>query len=89
MNAQEAYSKIVQENPGFYATEAIEFESFFMFQIRPLWVDKNETYFTGTVYPVVDKRNGKIKEYDIRTDPDAYLSAKQIPIKNVFDLKVN
>lgn len=69
---------IIDANPLLKIRSALEFDGFFLFVLAPVYISDNEQYITGTKYPIVNKTNGKISEYDITSDLDAYDSAKQI-----------
>lgn len=88
MTAQEAYKKMKRKHPLSVITGCFEFDSFYLFFMTPLELFGKNDYHTGTTFPAVDKRDGKIFEYDITSDVDAYENAKEVKLKSVFDRKV-
>lgn len=54
---------------------AWDFGSFFLFSLAPLYVKEGERYDTGTVFTAVDKASGKVYDYDITSDLDAFEKA--------------
>lgn len=54
---------------------AWDFGDFFLFSLAPMDVKENEQYDTGTVFTAVDKKSGRLFEYDITSDLDAFENA--------------
>lgn len=46
-------------------------------------------FLTGTVFPRVDKDTGRVSEYDITEDVDAYLEAKPVEVEDFWDMRVS
>lgn len=51
---------------------AWDFGTFFLFSLSPLYVTEGEQYDTGTVFTAVDKQSGRVYDYDITSDLDAF-----------------
>lgn len=54
---------------------AWDFGNFFLFSLAPMDVKEAERYDTGTVFTAVDKSSGRLFEYDITSDLDAFENA--------------
>lgn len=78
MTAQEAKNALLKGMPDWYIRGGLEFENFYAFFLVPKDIPKNEPYEAGPYMTAIDKKTGEIFDYDIRTDPDAYLDAKEI-----------
>lgn len=73
---EKACSKAVsQYGSVFKIHTAWDFGSFWVFSIAPFYISENESYDTGTVFTAVNKQSGRVFEYDITYDPDAYFNA--------------
>ena len=46
-------------------------------------------YFTGTVFDAIDKKTGRIFEYDITDDSDAYEKAKPVSVDTIWTTPVS
>lgn len=66
----------------------LEFDSFYLFSFAPMLVNTTDGYFTGTIFDAVDKESGRMFEYNIISDLDAFERAKEIKIKTFLDNKV-
>lgn len=51
---------------------AWDFGSFFLFSLAPVYVKESDRYDSGTVFTAVDKRSGRVYDYDITSDLDAF-----------------
>lgn len=75
---EQAIEIIQKKNPLLIIRASLEFDDFFLFTLAPLYVKESENYVTGTVFPAVDKKNGRIFEYNILSDYDAFENAKKV-----------
>lgn len=76
---EKACSKAVSKYGSVFKVHtAWDFDSFYLFSIAPFYISEDETYDTGTVFTAVDKWNGRVFDYDIISDLDAYFNAKVI-----------
>lgn len=88
MTATEAFELLVRTNyktPLIRCRSCLDFGSFFVFCVAPMNVRDTDSYFTGTTFEAVDKKTGKIFDYDITSDVDAYENAKNIHIDSFLD----
>ena len=85
MNARNAYKILSKEYPMHKVRSCLDYGKFYVFGMVPLDVEDNQRYFSGTIMPAVDKKNGTIFEYDITSDMDAYNRAKVVKVKTFFD----
>lgn len=88
MTANEAFELLVKTN---YKTKlmrcrsCLDFGTFYLFCVAPMDVVDSDDYLTGTIFECVDKRTGRMFEYDITSDIDAYDSAKKISVSTFWD----
>lgn len=75
---QEACAIIKKENPTMLIRSAMDYKDFYLFVMSPIYIESNDNYVTGTVFPIVDKKTGVVSLYDILEDYDAYENAKTI-----------
>lgn len=54
---------------------AWDFGSFYVFSTAPSGIPKDQTYTTGTIFTAVEKYTGRVFQYDITSDLDAYDNA--------------
>lgn len=54
---------------------AWDFGSFYLFSIAPAYIRPSDQYDTGTIFTAVDKRTGRVYDYDITSDLDAFEKA--------------
>lgn len=87
IDAKQAYDILSRERPASIVKTCLDFGSFFAFSLAPFYIG-SEIYYTGTTLDAVDKKTGKIFEYDILSDLDAYEDAKEIDLKTVYDQKI-
>lgn len=91
MTGSEAFDILIKNS---YRTSLVrcrsclDFGTFYLFCVAPMDVKDSDDYLTGTIYECVDKKTGRIFEYDITSDIDAYDRAKEIKIDTIFDKKV-
>lgn len=78
MTFEKALSIIRKKNPLLIVRAALEFNSFYLFTLAPIYVSDEDEYVTGTIFPAVDKKSGHIFEYDITSDLDAFDSAIKV-----------
>lgn len=57
---------------------AWDFGSFYLFSIAPTYIRSSDLYDTGTIFTAVDKRTGRVYDYDITSDLDAFERATVI-----------
>lgn len=88
MTPEYAYKLLSKIKPAYDVGGCLDFGKFYVFCLIPFYNIGDETYDSGTVFDAVDKRTGKIFEYDLTSDPDAYNNAKEIDIKTIFDTKI-
>lgn len=85
MNARNAYKILSKEYPMHKVRSCLDYGKFYVFGMVPLDVEDKQRYFSGTIMPAVDKKNGTIFEHDITSDMDAYNRAKIVKVKTFFD----
>lgn len=73
---EKACSKAVSQYGSIFKIHtAWDFGSFWVFSIAPFYTNDNEKYETGTVFTAIDKKSGRVFDYDIVSDLDAYFNA--------------
>lgn len=72
---KEAEQKALEHDGMNVVLSCWEFSDKFVFNTAPAKPIKNQTYDTGTIFTAVDKTTGRVFEYDITSDPDAFLAA--------------
>ncbi len=50
---------------GQYSPICIDIDGLYVFAPRPLNIRPNEKYFTGSIFPAVNKKDGTIVSFDI------------------------
>ena len=88
MTGQEAFKNLTKGNPFVKVRGCLDFGTFFVFSLAPLYVKNTDNYLTGTVMDAVDKQTGRIFKYDITSDIDAYEKATPVKIITWFDRKM-
>lgn len=88
MNAHQAYSILSKKYPLCRVMSCLDFGSFFAFDLRRISIPADEMLYTGPYLKAVNKKTGKIYEYNILLDPDAYLNAKPIEVHDIMDTKI-
>lgn len=78
IDLEKAVSIIQKKNPILKIRSCSEYDNFFLFSLAPLDVADGDTYVTGTVFPAVDKKTGRVFEYDILSDYDAFEKSKRV-----------
>lgn len=78
MTVEKAVEIVQNKNPLLIVRSCLDFGSFYVFALAPIYISKSDEYVTGTVFPAVDKKSGKIFEYDITSNLDAYERSKVI-----------
>lgn len=89
MTVDEAYIIACKEYPLSRVRGCLDFGDFFAFALVPMNVYDDEDYFSGTTLTSVNKNTGKIFEYDITSDLDAYEKAKKVNVSTIYDKKIN
>lgn len=80
MTVDKAIEVIRKKEPLMTIRSCLEYKDFYLFVLAPLYIQDYDDYVTGTVFPIVNKRTGKISQYDILSDYDAYMNAKEIAV---------
>lgn len=88
MGPQEAFAIIEKEYPLCKLRSCLDFGTFFVFSITPMYVKDDDTYYSGTEFDAIDKRTGRHFFYDITSDFAAYQKAKEIPIDTLWNTNV-
>lgn len=91
MTCQEAFEILCKkENNNLIKVRGcLDFGTFFLFNLAPMYIDNSENYETGTEFDAVDKKTGRVFTYDITSDPDAFINAKEVSAKSLFDVKIS
>ncbi len=89
MTPEEAYGILTKGSSLKRLGGCLDFGNFYVFCIVRWFEDPKDNYLSGTVFDAVDKKTGKIFEYDITSDPDAYFNAKEISIKTMLDTPIS
>lgn len=55
---------------------AWDYGVFYLFSVAPINLPDSIKYDTGTIFTAVDKSSGKVYDYDITTDLEAFENAK-------------
>lgn len=85
MNGTEAYKLLCKSYPLSKVRGCLDYGKFYVFSLAPMDVPDDKRYYTGTIFPAVDKKTGRIFEYDITNDISAYNRAKTVKVKTIFD----
>ena len=82
ITASEAAKKVTKRHLLMEIDSGLDFGNFFVFFLVPFYAKakKGQTYESGTIFPAIDKKTGKIFKYDITSDPVAFQNAKKITI---------
>lgn len=88
MTGTEAYKILRKEYPLSRVRGCLDYGKFYVFSLAPMGVSDDQRYFSGTILPAVEKRTGRIFEYDITIDIGAYNRAKQVKVETIFDTKL-
>lgn len=88
ISIQDAYIKIQKMYPNCKLKKALEFENFYGFYMIPITIKEGQKYFTGSYIDIINKNNGKHDFYDIASNPNALLQAKEIKIQTIFDVEL-
>lgn len=84
MKLAEAVKIISKKNPLAVIRSCLEYDTFYLFALAPIYISNNEDYVTGTIFPAVNKKTGEIFQYDITSDLDAYEAA--VPVIQTTDI---
>ena len=76
MTPQEAYRIVKRRYPNRFAESCMEYRDFYLFSMIPYKFLGATSYVGGSVFDAVDKKTGKISQYDILADIEAYHNAK-------------
>lgn len=85
MSGTEAYRILSKSYPLNKVRTCLDYGKFYVFSLTPMDVPDDARYYSGTIFPAVDKRTGRIFEYDITSDVRAYHRAKEVKVKTIFD----
>lgn len=77
---------IKREYPEYRISSCLDYDNFYLFIVAPLLF--TEPIVNGHVFDAVDKKTGKLFQYDILDNPDAFLNAKEIEVNDVLNRKV-
>lgn len=88
MDANEAYSILLNKYPTMFAVTALDMGSFFGFKLRPIYTSQNSKILSGPFIYAVDKKTGNIYDYNTFDNPDLYLDAEEIPLDNISSKKI-
>lgn len=75
---QKASEIILNKNPTLKIRACLEFEKFFLFTLAPLYISSDDDYVTGRIFPAVDKKTGRIFQYDLTSDYETFEQAKKV-----------
>ena len=92
MTPEEALNLLKRSDPEFAMSscrKCVDFGGFYIFHLEPVERDGEDAFLTGTVFPRVDKDTGRVSEYDITEDVDAYLEAKPVEVEDFWDMRVS
>lgn len=78
MNLEKATDIILKKNPLLKVRACMDYGDFYVFTLAPLYVKDSDEYVTGVIFPAVDKKTGKVFEYDITSDLDAFDNAIKV-----------
>lgn len=89
MTGQEAFDIIRKQKPLVKVRGCLDYGTFYVFCLAPIYVNDDEEYSTGTVMDAVDKKTGRVFMYDISSDIDAYERAKTVNVSDVLDTPIS
>lgn len=78
MTLKKATEIILKKSPLLKVRACMDYGKFYVFTLAPLYVKDSDEYVTGVIFPAVDKKTGKIFDYDITTDLDAFDKAIKV-----------
>lgn len=78
MTVEECMKRVCKKYKGLYPRSCVDFGKFYLFSMAPFHITDDDTYDTGRILPAVRKSDGKVFEYDITSDLDAFEAAKKI-----------
>ncbi len=76
----DAADAAIKANDGQIIHTAWDFGSFYLFSTAPRSIPRSQKYETGTIFTAVDKKTGRVYDYDITEDVDAYLNATVLKV---------
>lgn len=85
MTGEEAYKILSKSFPLARVRGCLDYGKFFAFSLAPIYVSDDQEYITGTTLTAVDKKTGRVFDYDITSDIRAYERAKKVEVKTIFD----
>lgn len=88
MTAQGAYRLLCKKFPIPRVRGCLDYGTFFAFLLAPLYISDEQEYVTGTTLIAVDKKTGRIFDYDITSDIIAYENAKKCKVITMYDMVV-
>lgn len=86
LSQNEAYQKLRKKAGLIRVGACLDFGNFYVFSLIPY--DSSEANYTGVVFPAVDKSNGRIFDYDITSDIEAYENATPVEVNTIYDQKI-
>lgn len=88
ISAMEASKILLRRHPFYKVLKCFDLGNFFVFNVAPYSNSDGSTIHSGTVYPAVDKRNGKVFKYDIMSDVELYWAAKEVKITSIYNAPI-
>lgn len=89
MNAQEAYKTLQKEYPLSKVIDCLDFGDFFAFTLAPIGTKIDGPYCTGPNMYSVDKKTNKTSIYNILSDPNKFLYAEKVDVKDIMDTRLS
>lgn len=92
MTANEAMRHLIASDRRYALRKCrscLDFGSFYVFCFSSIDAPDGEAQLSGTIYPRVDKDTGRVSEYDITEDVDAYLEAKPVDARDFWDTPIS
>lgn len=84
MKPEKAWDIIRKKYPGQKLIACLQFKGFYVFSIEPI-TKGSGTYATGRIFPAVDMKTGRVFNYDITSDIDAYEAAEQVNVTTILE----
>ena len=78
MDLKKAADIVQKRYPLLIIRACSEYDTFYLFTLAPIYIHNSDEYVTGTVFPAVDKKTGKIFQYDITSDYEAFEKTKKV-----------
>ena len=88
MTANKAYRILAERDPLSKVRWCLDYGGFFVFCLAPIYIDDNKQYYCGTVMDAVDKKTGRVFQYDILSEPLAYERATEVKVDTIYNAKI-